>query len=93
MADFTSTQTTIQSVAEATNVLNSLHSVYSQALTAQRLIQLYLSNADPVFNAAVNAMFSPVQRTELADMLTDVNTLIADWEANHQSALGITPEP
>lgn len=93
MAEFTTVQATTQSVSEATNVLNALRSVYSQAKTAQRLITLYQAGTDPVFNAAVNAIFTSAQRAELSNMLGDVNTLLTDWEANHRSALGLPPQP
>lgn len=87
MANFDSTQATIQSVSKAANVLNALRSVYSQAKTAQELITLYQSGANPAFNAAVDAIFTATQRAELSNMLGDVNALLADWEANHRSAL------
>jgi hypothetical protein len=89
MADFDSTTQALQSVNRAANLLPAVRSVYSQAKAVQELLNLYQANTDATFNATINALFTSAQRTELANMLGDVNTLLADWEANHRSALGL----
>jgi hypothetical protein len=89
MADFTPTIQTIQSVNKAAGLLNAVRSVYGQAKAVQELMALYQAGTDTAFNAAVNAMFNSAQRTELADMLTDTNALVSNWETDHRSALGL----
>ena len=91
MADFSGTDQTLQSINQAANLRPALRSVYAQAKAVQTLMNLYNANSDPTFNATINATFTSAQRTELANMLGDLNTLLADWEANHRSALGLPP--
>jgi hypothetical protein len=89
MADFSSTNQTLAAINMAADLLPSLRALYHQAKAVQTRMALYQANSNPAFNTAINTIFIPAQRTELADMLTDVNTLIADWEANHISALAL----
>lgn len=89
MADFTNTDSTIQSVSQATSLLNAVRSAYSQDKAVQALMNKYAAGTDLAFNKAIDAMFSSAQRTEFADVLTDVNARVADWETNHRSLLGL----
>ena len=57
MANFDNAEQTLASVGEATNLLNALRSLYTQATRAQSLFTRYQAGTDAPFNAAINAMF------------------------------------
>lgn len=42
-----------------------------------------LAGTDPTLNAAFNALFTAAERTELAAMIAQLQTLKADWEVTH----------
>jgi len=89
MANFDTSDLTLQSVERAVSLLNTLRGTYTQGKAAQALLTLYAAGTDPKFNAAINTLFSQAERNELAAMLTDINTLCAAWEANHKTPLGL----
>lgn len=89
MANFDTVDATIQSVSAAESVLNGVRSLYRQAKSTQTYLTLYAAGTDPKFNAAINTLFTQAERSELAAMLTDINTLCAAWEANHKAPLGL----
>jgi hypothetical protein len=89
MADFATAAAKLQSVNEAANVLNSTRSAYGQAKAFVALIDRYTSGSDAAFNAAINALFTAAQRSELAAMAEDLRPIVVNWEANHASALGL----
>jgi hypothetical protein len=89
MALFDTIDATLQSVSAAQSLLSGIRGLYRQAKGTQTYLQLYAANTDPKFNAAVNTLFSAAERSELNAMLTQINTLIADWEANHKAPLGL----
>lgn len=77
------------SVQYARMLRSDIQALYGNAKSAQAKLALYQAATDPAFNAAINALFTAPERVELAAMLTEINTLITDWEANHKDALGI----
>lgn len=88
MANFDSTtRTKIESVHTASRLIQVIYSVYAQAKSAQTLLNLYTSGADPAFNAAVNAMLLASERTEIGQVLSQINALCQDWEANHAALI------
>ncbi len=87
MAFDSSTRAKITSVTEAAIVVQTVQETYRQAKAAQSMLQRYTAATDPNFNAAVNAMLSSAERTELGQMLAQINALVTDWEANHPSVL------
>lgn len=89
MADFSSTDQTLAAINQAANLRPAVQGMYAQAKSVQSLMALYQAGSNQAFNTAINTIFTSAQRTELADMLTDVNSLITDWETNHRSALGL----
>lgn len=88
MANFDTSTQKLQSVREAANLLQLFRALYSQAKLIQSALQLYQANTDPAFNAAVNALFTASERSELSTMAQQINTLVTDWETNHIGALG-----
>jgi len=80
---FDTAQTKIRAVGRAGNVLGLLRTVYAHAAELQSLLAIYQAGTDPTLNAAFNALFTPAERTELAVMIAQMQTLKADWEANH----------
>ena len=84
MANFDSAnQLKVESVNAATQVVYNMKSLYNNAKQVQALLARYTANTDAAFNAAVNAMYTARERSELAAMLTQINTLVTDWESNH----------
>jgi len=89
MADFTPSDAKRQSIREAANFMDNLRSLYTQAKIIQGFLQRYSAASDPAFNAAINAIHTAAERTELAQMGTTINALVIDWETNHRSAIGL----
>lgn len=84
MANFdAASRTKIESVHTASRMIQIVYSVYAQAKSAQALIQLYVANTDSTFNAAVNAMTTASERTELNAVLTQISAFVTDMENNH----------
>jgi len=88
MANFDSAaRAKIESVHTASRLIQVIYSVYTQAKSAQALLNLYTSATDPAFNAAVNAMLLPAERTEIGQVLTQINALVTDLESNHAALI------
>lgn len=88
MANFDSTtQTKRDSIYRAAGLLDRVRAVYGAAKGVQSEMALYQAGTDPTFNAAINALFSPAERQELGQMLSQINNLVQDWEANHVGAI------
>lgn len=88
MANFTTVRNTINSQEEAAALLARLQAIYNQAQFAQSTINKYNAATDPTFNAAVNSIFTAGERSQLATMLTNLNTLVGAWTTNHATLLG-----
>lgn len=89
MANFDNASAKEQSVRDANNLLAHLRGLYSSCKSAQALMARYQANTDPTFNGAVNSLFNASERAELSAMLTPINALVTDWEANHRAAIGL----
>lgn len=90
MANFDSTtRAKINSATEAAIVVQSIQSTYHAAKQAKAFLDRYTANTDSTFNAAVNAIFTSSERSELGQMLTQLNNLISDWETNHAAVLTV----
>jgi len=87
MAFDATTKAKIESVRSASRMIQILASVYLQAKSAQALVQLYVGNTDPVFRAVVDQMFTAGEKAELQAMLTDLNSLVTAWEAQHPGVI------
>lgn len=79
---------TRQSQYQAISLLDQIRNIYGQCKNAQANLALYQAGTNPSFNAAINTLHPPSERTELNQMLMQINTLIADWETNHASVIG-----
>lgn len=86
---FENTTTMLESVKAAQQLILDLRSIYQSSKLVQIKLALYQAGTDAVFNAAINALFNASERNDLSNMLTDINTLVTHWEANHKAALGI----
>ncbi len=87
MANFDTSDVKANSLNQATSLLNDTRSLYTQAKSVQSKLALYQAGTDPAFNAAINALFSAAERTQLGQMLAKINDLVTDWEANHRLPL------
>lgn len=87
MANFDGSTAKAQSVREANNLLANIQAAYAALKIVQASMAKYQANSDPVFNAAVNALFGASERTELGQMLAGANALASDWETSHLGAL------
>ena len=88
MANFDqATRSKIESVHTASRLIQIIYSAYTQAKSAQALLNLYTSASDPAFNAAVNAMLVSAERTEVGQVLGAFNALVTDLETNHAALI------
>lgn len=91
MANFDGAAAKLQSARDATNLLQLLRATYTTAKQVQSALALYQAGTDPVFVAAINALFTSAERSELGAMGAQLATLVSDWEASHAGAIGVTP--
>lgn len=87
MANFDNSATKRESVHAANNLLSNIRNMYLIGKDIQALLNRYQAGTDPVFNAAVNALYTASERTELGAMLAQVNALVSDFETNHAGAI------
>jgi hypothetical protein len=78
-----------ESVKQANNLLDHIRHLYASGKSIQAQLALYQAGTDTAFNAAVNALFTAGERTELSAMLSQVNTLVSSWETSHRAAIGL----
>lgn len=92
MADYTTVRGNIQSMSQAAAVLPYLQDIYKRSQIAQGAINLYTAGTDAAFNEAIDSIFTANERNQLAEMLTDLNTLVTEWSTNHAVLLatGVT---
>ena len=90
---FETIRPTIASVGLALGVFDEIRAVYFRAKSAQSRLLLYQAGTDTKFNNAINNIFSPTERTELGQMLTQLTNLINDWETNHLDVIGPIVQP
>lgn len=86
MADFTNFDAKLVSIQSAANLLPLLRGVYQQAKIVQTFLDKYVANNDPIFTAAVNALYTAAQRNEMASMSGDFAAVL-NWPTTHASAL------
>lgn len=87
MANFDLSSAKRQSVRDANNLLPLIQSGYASAKLISEALALYQSAANPTFNAAVNALHSSSELTELGQIGQLFATLVTALEANHAGAL------
>lgn len=87
MAFDDTTRAKIASVHNASRIQQIIYSVYAQAKSAQAMLNLYQAGTDAAFNATINAMLTSAERTELGQMLSQINALVSDWETNHAGVI------
>ncbi len=83
MPNFNPTQTKLNSIHKASALLEQLRTIYRQSKIAQASLLLYQAGTDPLFNATVDEIFAPSERTELNQMFTHLDALETNWTANH----------
>ena len=84
---FETTESKISGAKKAINILGKIQTLYAYGKDVQEALALYQAGTDASYNAAVNALFTSGERTELLDMVTDIATLTTDWETNHASVI------
>lgn len=89
MANFDSALAKQLTIRNAIGLLPALQSVYASGKQAQALLALYQANTDPAFTAAINALYTASEKTELGVMLAQINALVTDWELSHRGAIGL----
>ena len=80
---FENAQTKIRAVGRAGNVLGLLRTIYAHMDELQAMLATYQAGTDPALNAALNAVYSAAERTEIGAMIAELNTLKAAWEVSH----------
>lgn len=81
---------TLESVKASWQLIFDLRSIYQACKLMQVKLALYQAGTDPAFNATINAIFSVQERQELGNILSDINTMVTDWETNHRAAIGLS---
>lgn len=87
MANFDTYQAKSDAARKAFNLLAIIRNIYESGKQVQGALALYQAGTDAAFNAAVNAIFTTAERTELGQMLAQINALVTDWENNHAGAI------
>ena len=80
---FENAQTKIRAVGRAGSVLGLLRTIYAHMDELQTMLATYQAGTDPALNAALNAVYSAAERTEIGAMIAELNTLKAAWEVSH----------
>ena len=80
---FENTLTKVRAVGRAGNVLGLLRTIHTHGAELVDMLATYQAGTDPALNAAINAVYSPAERQELATLIGQLATLKTDWEANH----------
>lgn len=80
---FDTAQQRVQALQQAGDLVGLTRTIYAYCAKLKAAKALYAANTDPAFNAAFNALFTTADRSELSTMITQLETLMADWEANH----------
>lgn len=80
-------QPRLDSIHKATGIIGQLRTIFRLSKTARAALLLYQAGTDTVFNEAVDAVFPVGERQELNQMLTQLDALVSDWEANHPELL------
>lgn len=87
---FTQATDRIDAVRRAGDILGQLRTIRLAARDLIAYRNLYVAATDPSFNAAFNAIFSSApDRAKISAMITQLETLIADWELNQTDVLGL----
>lgn len=73
----------IVSFYQAAAFLDDVRILYQQAAQVRAKVALYQAATDPAFNAAVNAVIPAADRQRLATLVSSVNALAAEMEANY----------
>lgn len=87
MSRYTSIRTKLNKYNQAAALLPQLQAVYQQALAVVAMVDLYQAGTDPLFNEAVNDVFTVAERTKLGQMATNLRTLVTAWQNNHAAIL------
>lgn len=87
MTNFGPTQIKLDSMHQASALLELLRAIYKQSKIAQALLLLYQAGTDPLFNTTVDEIFSLEERAELNQMFTQVDGLETNWTTNHLALL------
>lgn len=90
MADFKSVHGIKNNIDAENNILRIFLVIYEHSVKVKEILARY--QTDPAFKAEADHLFTSAQLAELGQMIADVNTLQAQWEINHKSALGLAEQ-
>lgn len=76
-------QARANAVGQAANVVGMLKTIAHSIQRLEQARALYVAGADPVFNAAFNALFDTSDRAEISAMITQLKAINDDWISNH----------
>lgn len=91
MPNYTTVRQRLDSYGRAAAVLPQLQQIYAQCQAVAGSINTYQAGTDADFNTAINSIFAPAERAELAAMLTQINALVSDWTTEHGALLEASP--
>lgn len=76
-----------ESVQRGITLLHQLRQIYAIGLNIHQLLVDYQAGTDAPLVAAINALYIPAERQELAAMIGQLDTLINSWTATHAAAV------
>lgn len=86
---FENHQSKLAGIHRAGTLIHEIRQLYQIGKGIQQKLADYQAATDPAMNAAINALLTNAERQEVGVMLTQINSLVSDWEANHASAIGL----
>lgn len=92
MPNTTQVKARVQNYELALAVLPTLQVIHKQAKAILIAKELYASGANPDFNAALHAIFTPAERVEVEAMISDLAALAERWSTQHAALLSVAAE-
>ena len=80
---FETTQAKVAAVVGAGNAHGLVRTIYAHMAALSTMLAAYQAGTDPALNAAINAVYTAGERTEIAAMIAELNTLKTAWEVTH----------
>ena len=85
--DFTVAQSQLHSIQRAIMIVEQVRHIYRQCVAVDESLALYQAGTDQLFNDTVDDSYTSAEKQELNQMLTQIDALVSDWQANHGDLL------
>jgi uncharacterized membrane protein len=85
MVDFSGVKQIHNDMDSAYQILGLFKQIHSLSLIVEGILNRY--GVDPAFKAEADHLFTVDQIEEIGSMISDIQTMRQNWDANHFSAL------